>query len=175
MVQLSFGISGSKPIAEYIPLAQTAEAYGFHTLSIFDDLMFKPAWPILFAIAPHTQRIRIGPSVCNPYMTHPALLAEYAAMLDEMTGGRTYFGIGRGAFLDGVNVSTPKPITTVREAITMVRRLWRGDTSPYEGSVFSATEAAHFHFEPMRSNIPVMVGTWGPKMCRMAGAHGDDP
>jgi 5,10-methylenetetrahydromethanopterin reductase len=174
MVQLSFGISGSKSVSEYIALTKIVEDYGFHTLSIFDDLMYKPAWPILFAIAPHTQRIRIGPSVCNPYMTHPALLAEYAAMLDEMTGGRTYFGIGRGAFLGGVNVTASKPITTVREAIAMIRRLWRGDAAPYEGTVFSATEAARFHFKPTRSEIPIMVGTWGPKMCHMAGAHADE-
>jgi 5,10-methylenetetrahydromethanopterin reductase len=174
MVQLSFGISGSKPLSDYTLLAQTAEEYGFHTLSIFDDLMFKPAWPILFAVAPHTQRIRIGPSVCNPYLMHPALLAEYAALLDEMTDGRAYLGIGRGAFLDFVAVSTPKPITTVREAIGMVRRLWRGDTAPYEGAVFHATEGAHFQFQPTRPDIPIMVGTWGPKMCRMAGGYADE-
>jgi 5,10-methylenetetrahydromethanopterin reductase len=174
MVQLSFGISGSKPLSEYILFAQTVEEYGFHTLSIFDDLMFKPAWPILFAIAPHTQRIRIGPSVCNPYLMHPALLAEYAAMLDEMTDGRAYLGIGRGAFLDFVDVSSPKPITTVREAIGMVRRLWRGDTAPYDGAVFRATEAAQFQFKPPRPDIPIMVGTWGPKMCHMAGTSADE-
>jgi 5,10-methylenetetrahydromethanopterin reductase len=174
MVQLSFGISGGKPLAEYSALAKTADEYGFHTLSIFDDLLFKPAWPILFAAAPHTQRIRIGPSVCNPYLVHPAILAEYAALLDEMTGGRAYLGIGRGAFLDAVDVTTLQPITTVREAIEMIRRLWRGDTAPYDGGVFRAAEGARFHFEPTRPDIPIMVGTWGPKMCRMAGAYADE-
>jgi len=174
MVKLSFGISGSKPLRDYMALAKLAEEYGFHTLSIFDDLMFKPAWPILFAIAPHTQHIRLGPSVCNPYLVHPALLAEYAAMLDELTGGRSYFGIGRGAFLDFVDVATPRPITTVREAIEMIRRLWRGDSAPYHGTVFNATEAAQFQFEPTRDRIPIMVGTWGANMCRMAGALADE-
>ena len=41
-------------------------------------------------------------------------------------------GIGRGAFLDFVGVETPKPITTVRETIEMVRRLWRRDAAGAE-------------------------------------------
>ena len=170
MTTFSFGINGGKTIPEYIELAQLSEEYGFHTFSVFDDLMYKPAWPILFTLAQHTKRIRLGPSVCNPYLTHPSLLAEYAAMLDEATGGRAYFGIGRGAFLDFVGVSTPRPITTVREAIEMIRRLWAGDSTPYEGRVFQATEAAQIAWEPQRRDIPIMVGTWGPKMCEMAGA-----
>jgi 5,10-methylenetetrahydromethanopterin reductase len=170
MVQFSFGISGSKPINDYIELARLAEEYGFHTLSIFDDLMFKPAWPILFTIAQHTGRIRLGPSVSNPYLIHPAILAEQAALLDELSGGRAYFGIGRGAFLDLVQVTPEKPIAGVREAIEIARQLWRGDRRVYPGKVFQLTEAAHLHWQPARSDIPVMVGTWGPRMCRMAGA-----
>jgi 5,10-methylenetetrahydromethanopterin reductase len=170
MVQLSFGISGGKSIGEYITLAKLAEEYDFHTLSIFDDLMFKPAWPILFAVAPHTQRIRLGPSVSNPYLIHPAILAENAALLDEISGKRAYLGIGRGAFLDFLEVQTPRPISAVREAVELARRLWRGDRTAYHGRVFHATESAHLMWEPERSDIPIMVGTWGPKMCRMAGA-----
>ncbi len=170
MVKLSFGVSGSKTKDEFIALATQAEAYGFDAFSVFDDLMFKPAWPILYLVAQHTERITLGPSVCNPYLIHPALLAEYAAMLDEFSNGRAYMGIGRGAFLDFIDVQTPRAITTVREAIEMMRRLWRRDASPYAGKVFRAGEAAALAWEPPRSDIPVMVGTWGPKMCQMAGA-----
>ncbi len=174
MVQLSFGISGSKPLQEYITLAKLAEEYGFHTFSVFDDLMFKPAWPILFTIAQHTQRIRLGPCVCNPYLIHPSILAENAALLDESSDGRAYFGIGRGAFLEFVDVTTPKPITTVREAIEMIRRLWEGDRTPYHGEVFQATPDAHLQWKPVRENMPVMVGTWGAKMCHVAGTLADE-
>jgi len=97
-LRFSIGIAGSKPLGDYIALARMAEEYGFHTFSIFDDLMFKPAWPILFAVAPHTQTMQVGPSVCNPYLVHPAILAGNAALLDEQTGGRAYLGIGRGEF-----------------------------------------------------------------------------
>jgi len=174
MVQLSIGFSGSKPINNYITLAQLVEQYNFDTLSIFDDLMFKPAWPILFLIAQHTERVRLGPSISNPYLTHPALLAGHAALLDELSNGRAYLGLGRGAFLDFLALETPKPITAVRETIEIVRRLWRGDRTPYTGKVFQATEAAYLQWAPLRADIPLMVGTWGPKMCQMAGELADE-
>lgn len=174
MVELSFGISGSKPLQEYITLAKLAEDYGFHTFSIFDDLMFKPAWPILFSIAQHTKRIRLGPSVCNPYLIHPSILAGNAALLDEASEGRAYLGIGRGAFLEFLEESTPRPITTVREAIGLIRRLWSGDKTPFVGEVFRATESAQLQWTLLRADISVMVGTWGMQMCYMAGGVADE-
>ena len=173
-VQLSIGVAGSKPAGDYIALAQLAEQYGFHTFSVFDDLMFKPAWPLLFIAAQHTRRIRIGPSVCNPYLIHPAILAGNIALLDELSGGRAYLGIGRGAFLDFVQVETTHPITTVREAVELIRRLLRGERAAYHGKIFHATEAAHLQWPPPRADIPLMIGTWGAQMCRMAGAIADE-
>ncbi len=174
MVQLSIGISGTKPLSEYVALAGLAEQYGFHTLSIFDDLMFIPTWPVLFVVAQHTQRIRIGPSVCNPYLVHPAILAGNAALLDEMSNGRAYLGIGRGAFLDLVHVETPRPVTTVRESVELVRHLWRGERAPFKGKVFQTTDGAHLEWQPPRAQIPIMIGTWGMQMCRMSGAIADE-
>jgi 5,10-methylenetetrahydromethanopterin reductase len=174
MVQLSVGVSGGKPLTEYIALARQVEGFGFQGFSIFDDLMFKPAWPILFAVAPHTSRVRLGPSVTNPYLVHPAILAGNAALLDEATGGRAYFGIGRGAFLEFLQVEMPRPITAVRESIEIARRLWQGDRTPYHGRVFTATEDAFLQWKPLRVEMPIMVGTWGPKMARMAGGLADE-
>jgi len=140
MVQLSIGISGSMPLSEYIALAKLAEQYGFHTLSIFDDLMFKPAWPILFVVAQHTERIRIGPSMSNPCLIHPAILAGNSALLDEISKGRAYLGIGRGAFLDFLEVAARNPITAVRDNVELIRRLWHGARTPYSGKTFHASD-----------------------------------
>ena len=174
MTIFSFGISGGKSIDEYIRLAKLAEEYNFHTLSIFDDLMFKPAWPILYVVAQHTERIQVGPSVSNPYLIHPAILAEYAAMLDEISHGRAYMGIGRGAFLDFINVEAKRALTAVPEAIKLMRHLWRREEGPFEGKVFKTTDHARLHWEPERPSMPVMVGTWGPKMCHAAGKIADE-
>lgn len=168
-VQFSIGLSGDKPMRAYVELAQLAERHGFHTVTIADDLMFKPVWPILCVIAQNTRTIRVGPSVTNPYLVHPAILAGNAALLDEISDGRAYLGIGKGAFLEFLGVEQTRPLTTVREALELVRRLLSGDRTPYEGTVYHATDSAFFRWDPPRADIPLLVGTWGPRMCEIAG------
>jgi 5,10-methylenetetrahydromethanopterin reductase len=168
---LSFGLAlaGDKPLAEYVALAQLAERYAFDTLSVYDDLLFKPAWPILMSIAPHTKRLRLGPAVVNPYLTHPAVIAANLAMLDEASNGRAYLGVGRGAFLDSLQLSTPKPITAVRETIQVVRHLLAGERTSFQGRMFQLAESAFFRWQPPRGDVPILVGAWGEKMCQLGG------
>jgi len=174
MVDLSIAFSGDKPLSEYIGLAKSVEEYGFNTFSIYDDLMFKPAWPILSVVAMHTQRVRIGPAISNPYLMHPAIIAGNLALLDELSEGRAFLGIGRGAFLDFLQLDQPSPITAVREAIEIIKRLLRGDRTPYHGQIFTATESAFLRWCPPRPDVPILVGTWGPKMCEMSGELADE-
>lgn len=168
-VQFSVGLSGDKPMREYVELAQLAERHGFHTVTVADDLMFKPVWPILCVIAQNTRTIRVGPSVTNPYLVHPAILAGNAALLDEISDRRAYLGIGKGAFLEFLELDQLRPLTTVREALELIRRFLSGDRAPYEGTVFRASDSAFFRWDPPRADIPLLVGTWGPQMCEIAG------
>lgn len=173
MVELGIAFPGDKPLNRYIELAKLVEAHGFHSLSIYDDLMFKPAWPILMAIAPHTEHIQIGPAIVNPYLVHPAITAGNLALLDELSDERAFLGIGRGAFMDFLEVDQPKPITAVREAIELIKRLLSDDRTPYHGELFQATESAFLRWTPPRADPPIMIGTWGPKTCEMAGEVAD--
>lgn len=174
MVRLGIALAGDKPLEEILSLARIVDDHGFDTLTIYDDLMFKPVWPILTAVALKTRRVRLGPGIVNPYLMHPAILAGNIALLDECSNARAYLGIGKGAFLEFLQVDQPRPITTVREAIEIIRRLLRGDRTPYHGRVFQATESAFFRWTPPRATVPVMVGTWGQKMARMAGEVADE-
>lgn len=174
LLRLSLAVSGDKQLREYVRIAKAAEEFGFDTLSVADDLMFKPAWPILFLIAQHTRQIRLGPAVVNPYLMHPALIAGTVAALDELSNGRAYLGLGRGAFLEFVGIEPTAPLTTVREAIEIVRRLLNGDRTPYSGRFFHATEEAALHSQPRRPNIPILIGTWSPRLSNLAGQLADE-
>lgn len=174
MVQLSIALSGEKPLQTYADLAVQVEQYDFDTLSIYDDLMFKPAWITLGVVAQATNRIRIGPAVSNPYLVHPAILAGNVAQLDELSGGRAYLGIGRGAFLDFLGLESKQAVAAVRESIEMINRLLCGDHTPYNGSIFQATESAFLRWSPPREHVPVVVGTWGKRMCEMSGEIADE-
>ena len=130
ITELSIAIPGDRTIEEYIRLSILIDQYGFHTLSIYDDLLFKPAWPLLSVVASNTKKVRIGPAVVNPYLVHPAITAGNLAVLDEISQGRAYLGIGKGAFLDFLNLDSRKPLTAMREATEIIQSLIRGDRKP---------------------------------------------
>ncbi len=168
-LSLSFGSNGAPTVAEQIGLARAAEGYGFSHFSAFDDLFFRPAWPTLFSVAQHTMRIGIGPSIVNPYLMHPALIAEYAALLEEIAPGRAYLGIGRGAFLEDIGVETTRPLRALREAVALIRQLWRGERASFAGQIYQLRAGAGFHFPVPERPLPIMLGTWGERGARLGG------
>jgi 5,10-methylenetetrahydromethanopterin reductase len=173
-IKFSVGLQGSYPIREYISKAQRIESYGFDEVHVYDDLMFKPTWPLLTLIGEHTERIKVGPGIVTPQIVHPCYHAGNLAELDELTDGRAVLGIARGAFWEFLGIEKQsKPITMVREAIQIIRRLLAGDRTAFHGEVFTATEELFFRFQPLRKNIPIFIGTWGPLMCQLAGEMAD--
>jgi 5,10-methylenetetrahydromethanopterin reductase len=169
-LKFSIGLQGSYPIRSYIEKAQKIERYGFDEIHVYDDLMFKPTWPILTLMGEHTERIAIGPGIITPQIVHPCYHAGNLAELDELTNGRAVCGIARGAFWELLGIEKQeRPVTMVREAIQIIRRLLAGDRAPFHGKCFTATGELFFRFRPLRSEIPIFIGTWGPKMCQLAG------
>ncbi|RME34764.1 MAG: LLM class flavin-dependent oxidoreductase [Gammaproteobacteria bacterium] len=174
MVKFSVSLQGSYPVRDYIDKARRIEDYGFDEIHVYDDLMFKPCWPLLTLIGEHTSTIRLGPGIITPQIVHPCYHAGNLAELDELTEGRAVLGIARGAFWEFLGIrKQEKPITMVREAIAIIRRLLRGDRTPFQGKVFTVTEELFFRFRPFRSEVPIFIGTWGPKMCQLAGEIAD--
>ena len=169
-VKFSIGLQGSYPIRDYIDKAKRIEHYDFDELHVYDDLMFKPTWPLLTLIGEHTSRIKVGPGIITPQIVHPCYHAGNLAELDELTNGRAVLGIARGAFWEFLGIEKQKkPITMVREAIHIIRRLLSSDRSAFHGEVFTVTEELFFRFQPVRKEVPIFIGTWGPKMCQLAG------
>lgn len=173
-IQFSIDLTGNLPVHDYPRLARLAESYGFDEVHVVDDLMFKPAWPLLALMGQHTERVRLGPALIAPRIVHPAYHAANLAVLDELTGGRATCAIGRGAFFEMLGLDAPvKPLTMVREAVQQVRRLLAGERTPVEGALFSATGDLAFRFPVVRPRIPIVIGTFGPQTAKLAGEIAD--
>lgn len=167
--RFSIMMTGALPMSAYGPLAATVEALGFDELHIADDLIFRPAWPILALAAQATTRIRLGPAIVTPQVAHPVYHAANLAALDELSGGRAVFGIGRGGFNQLLGIERQHSMQILREAVAMVRRMLAGERSAVEGRFFRASPDLFFQFEPVRREIPLFIGTWGPKISELAG------
>jgi 5,10-methylenetetrahydromethanopterin reductase len=169
-IKFSIDLTGHLPVREYVRIAQQVEKYGFDEVHVVDDLTFKPAWPLLALIGEHTKRIKLGPALIAPRIVHPAYHAANLAVLDELTGGRATCAIGRGAFFDLLGLEAPeKPLAMVQH----MRRLLAADRRPLHGKVFHATADMAFRFPVVRSEIPIVIGTFGPQTAHMAGEIAD--
>jgi 5,10-methylenetetrahydromethanopterin reductase len=116
---------------------QAADELGYYACYSADEIYHKDAWLLLGAAAGRTERIRLGPCVTPVYMRDPTHVAQLAATLDELSGGRAevVLGIGNLAMLEqyGVEWRGTRPIARLREAHRVIRTLLD------EGSIASPT------------------------------------
>jgi 5,10-methylenetetrahydromethanopterin reductase len=172
---LKFGIEfvPSEPYWKTLYYTIQAEKRGFDHLWITDHFNNRNVYVTLTAAATHTEKIKLGPGVTNPYLINPVMTAQSIASLNEIAPGRVVLGIGAGdkTTLESAGVEMRRPLTAVRETIEIIRGMIEGKSVTYKGKVFQA-KGARFLFKPQGS-IPVYVGAQGPKMLKMAGNIGE--
>jgi len=170
--KFSIMFTGMHPMDKFVPWAQRMEKHGFDEILIADDLIFRPAWPILTMIGENTSTIKVGPAIVNPITAHPVYHATSLMALDEITGGRAVCAMGKGAFNANLRIDNPeKPIRMIKEAYYIMKHVIAGKTEAFEGDYFKTAEGFKLEFEALRSDIPILIGTWGPQMAKMAGRH----
>lgn len=174
MPKVSIALQGNKTFDEYSELASLVESLGFNMLSVYADLGFQPAIGPLIAAARATQRIELGPAALNPYLLHPVEIAGQIAFLDQASGGRAYLGLVRGAWLDALGIEDSKPIRRLRETVEVVKALLAGDEAGYDGELYKLPKGQLFNYPVERSSVPLMIGSWGPKLLQYAGEVADE-
>lgn len=167
--EVSIAFQSDKSPEEYVELARLAERSGFDVVSVYHDLFYQPAIYPLLLMAQATERVRLGPAALNPFTLHPAEIAGQVAALDAVSGGRAYLGLVRGSWLDALRLEPAQPLTALREAVEVVRRLLAGDAGGFEGEVFSLAAGAGLRYEPSRRRVPLLIGTWGARTAALAG------
>ena len=155
-------------------LARRAEAAGVSVITVFHDLLYQPAIAPLMLIAQATSTVRLGPAALNPYTLHPVEIAGQIASLDLASDGRAFLGLVSGSWLDRLGLERRRPVETVREAAELVRRLLAGDRGGFRGTVFELAPGAGLEYEPRRRRVPLMIGTWRPRMAALARQLADE-
>jgi 5,10-methylenetetrahydromethanopterin reductase len=172
--EVGLGLQTNKRPGDYAALARIAEHGGFDVVTTFNDLWFQPALPALLEIAEATERVRVGPSCLNPYTVHPVEIAGQVAALDLASNGRAYLGLAAGAWLGELGLEQRRPVETIAEAWELVRRLLAGDRSGFAGDIFCLPGGAGLACTPERERVPLLVGTWSPRLTAFAAANADE-
>ena len=89
-------------------------------------------------------------------------------------GGRAFLGLAAGAWLGGLGVEQRRPVAAIAEAWEVVSRLLAGDRSGFEGELFRLEPGAGLAYAPERERVPLLVGTWSPRLTAFAAEHADE-
>ncbi len=174
MRQLSIALQDDKTPSAYAALSARVERYGFDTLSIYADLGFHPAIVPLTLMARQTSRIRLGPASLNPTLLHPVEIAGQIALLDQVSDGRAYLGLARGAWLETLGLPPDRAIGRLREAIAVIRHLLAGNDEGFRGEFFQLPAGRLLQYPILRPRVPLLIGTWGPRTLQLAGEVADE-
>ena len=137
--RFGIGLRGNLRPGDYGRLGRLAEELGFDVVSAFHDLGDEPAMVPLLEVARATSRVRLGPACLNPYTMTREEIAGAIAELNDVSSGRAYLGLARGAWLD----------------------------VPQHDAVERVRDTARFVTE--RVDVPVLIGGWGRRMVALAG------
>jgi 5,10-methylenetetrahydromethanopterin reductase len=173
MVEFGIEFVPQYPYWKTTYLAMLAEKMGFHCTWITDHFNNRNPYVSLSMIANYTDKIVLGPGVTNPYLVHPVVTAQAVASLTELAPARVVCGLGVGdrTTLKMLNVAQEKPLSAIREAVTIIRSLTSGNSANVEGEIFNVS-GAKFFFRPS-TPVKIFIGAQGPKMLMLAGEIGD--
>ena len=158
--------------------------YADHYMENTDDKSFKPGpvhecWTVLPAIAAVTERVRLGPLVSPTSVHHPALLANRAGTLDQLSNGRFVLGLGAGwqinehaAYGIELEVSGTR-VSRFEESIQIIESLLTKDHTTFKGKFYEFTDAP-CEPKPVQSPLPIAVGTGSPRMLKITARHASD-
>jgi 5,10-methylenetetrahydromethanopterin reductase len=167
-------VHGGMPPKACIEIAEACERNEFAALWFAENPFNRGILPAAAGAVLATRRIKIGIGVFNPYNRHPTLIAMELGALDEMADGRIALGIGSGIGdrVTRMGLSYEKPLAAVRDAITIVRGMMKGESVTYNGNVFSVTNVK-LEFPVPRPNMPIYMAATGDQSLRVCGQVAD--
>ena len=165
---------------EGFALAEAADEWGldaawlaeFHFVP--DRSVLSSPITVATAIAARTRRIRIGFAVYVLPLNHPLRIAEEIATLDQVSGGRIDFGIGRSGFTwfyEGYAVPYAESQGRFEESLAILREAWRGERFSFEGRFHRVRDALVCPRPRQRPHPPLrMAATRGETFPKVGAA-----
>jgi probable F420-dependent oxidoreductase len=153
------------PLGELGPLAARAEAAGYESLWSAESNDLDGVTPLVVA-ALATERVRLVTGIVSVYTRGPGTLAQTAAALAEVSGGRFVLGLGASSNVivqDWNGIPFERPLAKVRETVEYLRPVLAGERGP--GGFKLASAPAH--------PVPIILAALRGRMLRLAARIAD--
>jgi alkanesulfonate monooxygenase SsuD/methylene tetrahydromethanopterin reductase-like flavin-dependent oxidoreductase (luciferase family) len=171
-------ISTGRSLQEAVERVRLAESLGYESVYV-THIAGRESLTVLTAYALATKTIRVGTGVVPIYTRTPATMAQTAATVDELSGGRLTLGLGvshRPVVEGWYGQSIDRPVAEMREYASIVRAILRGE-DPTTASAGGAPSKWHTGFRLVgldtRPSLPIYVAALSPAMLRLAGEIAD--
>jgi F420-dependent oxidoreductase-like protein len=136
-------------------------------------------WSVIAALAATVPRVRLAPLVTSVTYRHPAVLANIAAAVDQVSHGRLTLGVGAG-WQENEHAAYGLPLGTVRErldrfeeAVQILRSLLSQPRTTFAGEYFQLQDAP-CQPGPVQDRLPLLVGGGGERRTlRIAARYAD--
>lgn len=171
----------SQGYADYIDYVCEAEALGFHSVFIVEHHFtghgqVSASLNVLSYLAARTSRIRLGTAVVVLPWHNPVLIAEQAATLDLLSGGRFDFGVGKGyreAEFAGFCVSPDEAAERFDEAMVVIRKAWSSTGRfSHHGKRWNFKDVVVEPTPKQRPHPPLWLGAGSEESIRRAAREG---
>ena len=137
---------------QLIEQCEVADELGYDTVFLAEHHfsrvgMCPDALMVALAIAQRTKKIRIGTAICIMPFHNPVRLAEQAALVDVLSGGRLELGVGRGSQpkeFQGFNISPTESREKMQEGLEVMTRLLEGECLTFHGKHYSCIDVEIF-------------------------------
>jgi alkanesulfonate monooxygenase SsuD/methylene tetrahydromethanopterin reductase-like flavin-dependent oxidoreductase (luciferase family) len=173
--------ASSKSWEQSLGTALAAEEAGFWGIGLgerFDGSL--TGWTLATALAARTQRLRFFHTTLNVPYRYPYILAQEAAALDVISGGRIILCLGTGfepSRQNYLNAGLPfgtggQRLQDMKDVIAILRGVWSGERFSHKGRLYSVEDVVP-SIRPVNGTVPIWVGAGGPRMLRLAGELAD--
>ena len=157
-----------------IDFAGKAEAAGWEA-AWFPEITFGDSFGPATAAALQTERIGIATGVVGVWSRSAVTMALQAATLHQLSRGRLVLGLGvqaRGYVRAWHGQEYERPLTAMRDYVTILRRIFAGELTSYEGDVFSV-QNFHLDMQLPAAPLKIYIAANGPRMSELAGEIAD--
>ncbi|CAN5769484.1 5,10-methylenetetrahydromethanopterin reductase [soil metagenome] len=177
MTRLALYLQDAHPFREAMDHARYAEERGFEAVWQADSRLVREASIPMAAFAATTEHLKVGSGVIDIWTRNPARLASVFATLDDLAPRRVLAGLGAWwePLASKVGVRRAKPLTVMREVVTVVRALLANETVTFHGEYVNldGVELDYVHQERRPKDVPMYIGATGMKMMELAGEIAD--
>ncbi len=155
------------PAGAVVQRMREAEDLGFRYGWMFDShVLWQEPFVIFAQILAATSAMTVGPMVTNPLTRDWSVTASLFATLNDTFGNRTVCGIGRGDSARRVLGKPPSSLSTLAEAMRVIKDLAEGRDADLDGTVVRIPWVRD-------GKLEIWMAGYGPRALRLVGEQAD--